>query len=71
MPVDLPTTYGKADYNVTKALELLASGLNALESTVAKIAPGAGMAEVRAEITQLSARVDILTRQVQVLQQAP
>lgn len=64
MPVQLPTTFGATDYNVTLALNMLAAASNTLEATHARMASGADMATVRAELADLRKRIDTLTQQV-------
>lgn len=71
MPIDLMTTFGKADYAVTENFKRLQVGLGTLEAKVDALHTGSGGAELAAELRRLSARLDTLTRQVQALQQAP
>lgn len=69
--MDLLTTFGKTDYTVTENLKRLAAGLAAVEAKVGSAGSTAGVDALREELRQLSSRVDVLARQVQVLQQAP
>lgn len=68
MPVDLMTTYGKADYAVTENFKRLQVGLGTLEAKLDALSAGSGVAELTAELRRLSARIDTLARQVQALQ---
>lgn len=64
MPVQLPTTYGKTDYNVVTALKRLASALDQLESTAGADRHTADIHTIRQELAALTKRVDVLNRQV-------
>lgn len=65
MPVQLPTTFGKTDYSVTTALRRLAAAVDALEGQ-SSIPSGwdAAIRGIRADLTELTRRVDVLNRQV-------
>lgn len=75
MPIDLPTTFGKAEYNVVLSLQRLAEGFNTLEARVnARQDPGGtaeALRQLRADLRRLTERVDALSRAVEILQQAP
>ena len=64
MPVQLPTTFGKAEYEVVDALRRLATAVNTLESR-STTAP-TGLATV-AEVSALRRQIVVLQQQVQGL----
>ena len=66
MPVTLPTTFGKADYNVVQSLQKLADACNALEQQLTAARGRATLAEVQAleaALNTLTARVNALSRE--------
>jgi len=71
MPVELLTTFGKTPYEVTENLKRLSAAIRSVEVKVGALTQMQGVADIRAELQRLSARVDTLARQVQVLQEAP
>lgn len=67
MPITLQTTYGKVDYSVTQDLKTLAGAVETLQQQVDRL-PIPDVRALRAELQRLTARVDVLTKQVQDLQ---
>ena len=64
MPVQLPTTFGKAEYPVVDAIKRLAAAVDRLE---ARSERPPDLTAVRNELGMLRQRVDVLTQQVQSL----
>lgn len=65
MPVQLPTTFGEAEYNVVIALNRLAAGINALEAEWRSSAgPLQEIRALRTQLLELTKRVDVLNKQV-------
>lgn len=68
MPVILPTTFGKTDYNVVLALKNLTSAVNTLEQTVATLGTATGdIAGLKSATGTLQSQVATLTQQVRGL----
>jgi len=72
MPIELPTNFGKVDYNVVLSLQRLAEGVNRLEAQVTSQRGTTGSAEglqsIRTDLRRLTERVDALSRAVEMLQ---
>lgn len=71
MPVELPTTFGKADYNVVLSLQRLADGVNMLEvrlGTPRDAIVTDAIRQIEEDLRRLSVRVDDLLRRVQALE---
>lgn len=71
MPVELPTTFGKADYNVVLSLQRLAEGVNMLEvrlGTPRDAIVTDAIRQIEEDLRRLSVRVDDLLRRVQALE---
>lgn len=74
MPISLPTLFGKADYNVTRAIELVAAAVDSLEENVRALQhhdPAADLRRLDQEVRALRDRVDDLAQRVRTLEQAP
>lgn len=65
MPVQLPTTFGEAEYNVVIALNRLRDGINAIEAQTGQSqALRQEIATLRAQLLELTNRVNVLNKQV-------
>lgn len=67
MPVQLPTTYGKTDYAVVKALRDLGSAINALEQRQISTDVDSKIQALQASVATLQRQVATLNQQVQGL----
>ena len=64
MPIQLPTTFGKTDYNVVLALKQLTAAVDHLEATATRSIDPAEITRLKAQVRELQDRVDNLNRQV-------
>ena len=67
MPVDIPSIYGKADYDVVRAIEAIGADLNSLAQRVqalrAQLDQITNVASAE-DLQQLTARVNVLAQDV-------